>query len=275
MGACHECTRTDQACTISEKNSSISRGSEMAGASEHRASSSDLPTLLGASNQASRDHSEVRNYGAKGRERTIVTSFSHPVGFNCDNEQPCKPCHFCIQPELRLVGYGKTNASIIDIDDSGGFVELAGGHRERRIEPTALCTECTTSRLSIIMCEPHKMTPILDLKHSPQGEANILDSVLDGTLMNGDIDNFCSICCSLAALKCCAGQEGDPEGCGLKLCDRCTATLVGRYDGDLGNMLTHEAGTVTEEHQIGLRADAELLMPDGVVMRYLSCLSRQ
>lgn len=272
-GACRECKRTDQACTIPEKNSIVSKGVTQSGPSEPDA---PPPVEAGLPEEMPLCEIQDREGGPMGTLRKMLTSFSHPITFNCDDEEPSRTCHLCDHPALQFVGFGKAMASVIDFEDSSGFVEVSGGHRANLIEPTALCTECTTSRLSIIMCGGHQMTPISDTKYTVRDEERALNSLLDGNLEEISMGDFCSICPSLATLRCTGDQEDGPKGCGLRLCDRCTATLVGRYDGSLGGMLAHEEGTAAEGEGDGegFRADAELLRSDGVLVRYLTCLSR-
>lgn len=218
---------------------------------------------------------DKQNHAPTGVERTIVTSFSHPMGFNCDDEEPRRPCHFCIQPGLQILGFGKKETSIIDFDDSTGFVEVAGGHRQNFIEPTRLCIQCTTARLSITMCEAHTMTPIPQPKYTAVHQEWLLRKLYEEILEEGDIDAFCSLCTSIATMECSAAQEESQDGCGLKLCDRCSVLLVGQHEGDLAEMLVRSVKTPSRTHGIDFRADVELLMRGGSLMRYLAHLSRQ
>ncbi|CZT17258.1 uncharacterized protein RCC_03091 [Ramularia collo-cygni] len=278
-GACNECKRTGNACTIPHKNAPIKNTTTLFGFSEPSKSS---PVAGGLSTDetplcdsgAGHCNKERHIDGPRRTVRTITTSFSHPMSFNCDDETSSKPCHLCEQPALRFVGFGKVEASVIDYDDNSGFVEIDGGHRSTFVEPTALCTGCTTAGLSIIMCNMHQISPIPNINYTTQAEEKALSDVLEGNLKETDLGAFCSICPGLATLQCTADQEDGPTGCGLKLCGRCTATLVGRYDGSLGDMLAHETGVATEDDPLGFRADVELLKTDGVLMRYLMCLSK-
>lgn len=269
-GASRECNRTGRTCTIADKGSLRSSGTGPVKSTEHGARTSEVAR---AGDRVFLCDSGNHNSVPGGMVRTITTSFSHPMVFNCDDQEPRKPCHFCIQPALRFIGFGRKKTSIIDFDDSSGFVELADGHREDLVEPTRLCVECTTAGLSIIMCEAHTMTPIPGLEVVNQ--ALIFNRMLDERLEDGDLELFCSLCSGLASVECNTAQEDSHDGCGLKLCDRCSAVLVGQYDGDVGAMLVQAGDRTTQEPGTAFRADAELLMSEGVLMRYLACLSKQ
>lgn len=284
-GACDDCKRTDQACTIPDKVSLSSIRPRLGEPLEHDGrtpfgTGNDSFGAGGTSFGATLPPERVPSCdggcsvgGPQGTERTIITSFSHPISFNCDDEKPYKECHLCAHPALRIVGFGKKRASVIDFDDSSGFVEFSGGHRADHVEPTTLCTECTTSRMAVLMCGTHQMTSIPDTKYTSQDEEMALNDLLDGKLESVDIGAFCSICPSLATLQCSARQEDGPNGCGLKLCDRCTAALVGGYDGNLGKMMAREMAADVDGEGFGFRADADFLRPDGVLVRYLKQLN--
>lgn len=271
-GACIECKRTGRACTIPDKNSPIPSGSRLVQPPEPSAAPPKGGHVV---DQNPLYDTEGRNHGPGGTLRTISTSYSHPIGFNCDDEKPRKACHFCVIPALRFVGFGRREVSVIDFDDNSGLVEVAGGHSADLLESSRLCTECTTARLSVIMCGTHAMAPIPDSKYAAVDHGWMHDSLLDGSLEPGGVDAFCSLCFSLATVRCNAGQVEEQEGCGLKLCDHCAAVLVGQHDGDLGSMLVQEENTSAENHGTAFRADAELLRGGGVLMRYLAWLSRQ
>lgn len=119
----------------------------------------------------------------------------------------------------------------------------------------------------------------------------------DSVRIRGELARWCMICPSGATHECCTEQSGGGEGtverksererakgkgrvvpcgCGLKLCWACSNLLKGLFGGDLGKMMERMLGREPPQkfYPRGLRADAELLVRDGLLIRQVTDRSR-
>jgi len=85
----------------------------------------------------------------------------------------------------------------------------------------------------------------------------------------------CSVCPRLAHWTCTAetpeeGTSVGAKGCGLRLCDFCNVVLTEVYQGNLDEMLLSMDDSDESLYPLGLRADAEFLKTDGLMIKQLS-----
>ena len=204
--------------------------------------------------------------------RTVETSYSYPILFNCDNqpEEVAKPCLFCIAPDAAICGFGVRTIRVVDHKDGSKASELS-----RSKKPTYICTVCTTARMRIISCDRHYMQPIIGI----YGDDAILERFHNKheEMQNvEELAHYCSICPEMAVYEC-QTQDDDPTdttaGCGLKLCETCAQNLEVKHKGSLQHTLWSLPARLPDG-TLQLRADCELLRHDGPLSRYLAWLIR-
>ncbi|KAF2096408.1 hypothetical protein NA57DRAFT_78014 [Rhizodiscina lignyota] len=216
----------------------------------------------------------VRRFGRR-RRLWIRTSLCHPVTFNCDTttnqfSDPFRDCNWCKEASFGIFGHGFGKVLVEEMHQRLAYEEIRGGHEERGAHPSRMCTQCTMARLQIINCPQHDISELTS------------DIILANNQLIMDDDPscylyLCSICPSPPSFRCCStqeidasGQELDPQsseasGCGLLLCVNCREALQ-QFGGDFQKTLK-EMETPAEKYSIGLRADAELLSADGLLVR--------
>lgn len=206
---------------------------------------------------------------------TLPTSFRHPITFNCDLPSPSpsqlqQPCHFCTNPTLSIFGFGKLHPTVLLLPPSpktpsNSYIkELHSGHAAAGIEPTRLCTACTTHRMSIQTCPSHKFRSSPSPNPPPSAAENrtVSLALLDGHITTpAQLSGYCSLCSNLASYKC-------RSKCGLQVCGFCREGL-GRAGGELEKFLKQTPEGESEERVLGLRADVEFLRRDGPLMRWV------
>ena len=201
---------------------------------------------------------------------TIETRFCHPIEFDyLDKTNGDEPCHFCVEPALPLIGLGRRDVEVIELEDGKGFEEISGGHDAEGVENTKVCAGCTVKRLQIVVCQRHQLRPI-----SGVNSCLLQEKIAIGQLFKdshrANRRKWCAICPSLASYECCAPTtQNATTTCGLELCAKCMAELVGRHKGNLQDMLHEIPNIRTRERPYGLRADHELLLEDGLLMKYV------
>lgn len=211
--------------------------------------------------------------GSEGTTRKIETKFCHPVVFNYDdNTNGRVPCHFCAEAGYGIFGLGAKEVKVIDWEDGRGLEEIGGGHKAEGVENTRMCASCTLIRLTIIMCAVHQLRPIAGTAMNALDMNTAFAELMSGTAKVGR--KWCAVCPSLAQYECCSFSDAG-SGCGLMLCELCTVTLTGIYDGDLQKMLPDLKDEPTEQRILGLRADFELLKQDGLLLKYVLWASQQ
>jgi hypothetical protein len=221
------------------------------------------------------------NAGNKGMLTKINTCFAHPIAFNVDNNK-YDDCNFCEMPMFGFVGHFEREVHVIRWYSGHGFTELGGGHRELN-GATAMCTECTNTRLTIIFCQGHEIERATDAfvdEDFTTVATELMDSPPGSEEMRNQLQRWCSMCSSVATHGCAKVQpaltgddESDVTGCGLKLCDRCVATLRDDHHWDFPAMVedmvlrpkANEEDEETGELEMKPRADVEFLRKEGLL----------
>ena len=191
----------------------------------------------------------------------ITTKLAHPITFRVSQAE----CNWCLDIWYGLIGLPEKKVEVIDRGDARGYIEAGVGHVSEGYLPSGMCDRCTTDRTKILGCSKHKMTCLhtKDFSHSHRYS----DEWLAPGRANNAPFHWCLICPSAASYACNTvdgiGCEG---GCGLLLCGGCRRALVEDHGGNLRAFIDQ----VKEENPdegYGLRADADLLHPNGELMR--------
>ena len=230
---------------------------------------------------------------------TVYTSLCHPVTFM---HEATSECHWCDRASYGPLGLGWRDVVVVLSDDQTRYKELENGHSNdlKANVPSKMCTTCTMKRTRIIGCDDHEIRPVevilLRIKQRAQIErprADIEEENLeiDSSVIDADgmfqrllsntarpSDQWCSLCPSPAIYRCCTPQDtdmwGEPvssvsaeaSGCGLLLCEDCEQAFDGLGDVEaVLDMIVEDREQ--EVWQLGLRADAELLKREGLLIR--------
>ena len=195
--------------------------------------------------EAQRDNSEVR-----------TTRLAQPLFFNhipTENVQ----CNWCLD-----LCYGIIGLQTHTVDDRG---------KSPGYSPSYMCSECTLMRLKILACESHELLPLDGIDPETFDQGQVLDVMMDGKAAEAPWE-WCDIC-PQAALWGCGKKgteeegEGEEEGCGLRLCEECAMLLL-EHGGEMEDVVYGRMG----EDAFGVRADAELLLPTGGLMKSLEVM---
>ena len=223
------------------------------------------------------------------------TCFSHPIQFNAEpSPDGAHPCNWCDYPLFGFFGHsddsGPRTVEGFYHDNGDGFEEIAGGYSKLGFEQTRMCGSCTFDRLRIVGCEAHRyrklvvgpMGPGVDQDERVWDEGEVWDAALEACERLVLEAKYCSVCPELAGYKCCAPsfsftdeEEGEVEGCGLWLCDKCMELMgkgiaAGFSRGKESlDALVGEAARAKLLYPIGVRADAEFITSDGELMMRL------
>ena len=203
-----------------------------------------------------------------GTVKTVRTKFCHPMVFDYQDKTSngSDPCDFCSSAYFSLIGLEERTTEVIEWYDGRGWEEIGGGHKGDSIKGSKMCTDCTMARMQIMICDDHALRRTTELGAELDHEA-AFERLFDPGMAQRD--QWCLVCCNLAAWECCLGQETQPgEGCGLALCEACFTDLE-ICGGSLETMLQILEDEPGEARPTGLRADYELLKEDGLLMRYL------
>ena len=203
-----------------------------------------------------------------GTVKTVRTKFCHPMLFDYQDPTPDKsdPCHFCSSAFFGLIGLEERTTEVIEWYDGRGWEEIGGGHRGDSVKSSQMCTDCTMTRMNIMVCDDHALRRITEEGAESDYEAAFV-RLFDPEVAKDD--RWCSVCCNLAAWECCLEQQGQyGDGCGLALCEACVTDLE-TCGGSLETMLQVLEDKPSEARPTGLRADYEFLKEDGLLMRYL------
>ncbi|KAF2768683.1 hypothetical protein EJ03DRAFT_116884 [Teratosphaeria nubilosa] len=207
-----------------------------------------------------------------GKTLTIRTPFRHPIIFNHIPKPTHKPpCNFCDSTSFPYLALAPKAVRVDPLPNGAGYTEIAGGYASLGHTPTRMCTKCTMQRLSIITCASHHLRALPRKTSYPDFEA-ALNALFANRPRQEDV--WCSLCPALAAHECqaekCVDALGRPcVGCGLRLCTTCKAELGRLYGGDLQVMLRKMVRGPSKIRPLGLRADAEFLSQEGLLMRFV------
>ncbi|KAJ4297663.1 hypothetical protein N0V90_005557 [Kalmusia sp. IMI 367209] len=220
--------------------------------------------------------------GHKGTLTTIKTSFAHPMKFSMNSIEP-EGCSFCEMPIFAFVGHWEKTVHVIRWDNGLGYTEFAAGHREN-FSATVMCQRCVMERVQMIACPGHDFRHKHNLlQNNEEAASQLLATGPGSTEMHRELKRWCSLCFSLAEVKCCTGQpdlmstdEISIKGCGLKLCRLCYQRLDEIYFGDFDSMVTtYTAEPKAKEDQedggdVMIRADVGFLSKEGLLMANVS-----
>lgn len=221
--------------------------------------------------------------GRRGVLTKVKTSFSHPITFDIANHGT-RDCFFCEMPMFPMVGFTEREVHVIRWNNGAGLSEVGGGHSEHN-GPTKLCTDCTLSRLQIMVCESHQVQRTHDHRNQEpfQQQIEYLMLAAGTSEYREALQRWCSFCFSVATFACYCRQTSlstDTElaGCGLKLCDRCELALRDEYVGNLSYMAFEmdkmpKISDVDDQEEYWegrIRADVGLLSDDGFLNRTLN-----
>lgn len=205
----------------------------------------------------------------------IHTAFCHPMTFNCEISDhqfsdPFRVCDLCRTTDFAITGHGFVDVKVQENPSKLCYEERGrSGHWEKGRLPTRICAKCTMRRFSIASC-PHNLIEPLPLDQI----AEVQDAYFTFE-QAPDHGAMCSICPSPIASRCkdpvAVNDFGAPLdeikfGCGLVLCQFCATALRERFLGDLSKMVKASLRD-KENYRSGLRADAELLTNDGLLVR--------
>lgn len=206
---------------------------------------------------------------AKIKTKKITTRFSHPIIFNSEAAAGAPACNFCDE-SFAILGLEPREAEVIERKDGGGFIEVQGGYHSEGWPNTAMCTNCSMRRMNIACCPGHSLR-LTNGKLSADS-TNAINALFQGTIR--EKDRWCCICPAIASYECqaagCMDAYGRPKnGCGMRICETCMMELTGLHDGNLHGMLTSLKDGPSDQRPLGLRADAEFLRADGLLVQHL------
>lgn len=217
------------------------------------------------------------------RPQYIMTRIAHPVKFNYRIPPASNkiPCHWCQDMSFGLFGLGmKKMVEVIDLKDGSGYIEIGNGYTEGGHKPSRMCIKCTLDRLMIISCKLHDMKMIRGMSDVKISNDELIEYSYPHMAASTPF-KWCSICPNPAYYECCRAQKEvqlEPEaqaaiaakcpaalgrdGCGLVLCEKCVI-----MNGSLGELIDSMHKDPGGEY--GPRADADLLHPEGELVRRL------
>jgi hypothetical protein len=201
------------------------------------------------------------------------TALNHPIHFLHEKSSECTWCTNAIG----VCGRGVREVLVTLSGDGLSYTEISGGWNTNGENPERMCIACTMERCRVLGCIEHKLRPLDELHIEELDVKAMFDRVATGCPSSNDL--WCRLCPSPALYQCCTPQDtdawGEPvdpysreaEGCGLMLCENCAA-----YLGELGNLdrgidaIQSNKGA-EDTWPLGVRADAELLKRDGLLVR--------
>ncbi|MCJ1260662.1 hypothetical protein MMC22_000524 [Lobaria immixta] len=269
---CSHCARLNQRCVVPKPRARRGTKPRLAPESGPPMSKSPAPPTCTVESSSKQEAQQLETF-------LLSTRLAHPIEFNFmpvreDNQIAC---HWCDSMVYGILGLGVINALVFDGGDGKGYVELENGHTAKGHIPSRMCIFCTTHRVRIIACKVHEMQEL------PRMKGVVVDQEVQARhLEHGQQDSapfdWCSVCPHVAYYACCKSDitsdslspaKNDSCGCGLRLCTNCMIRMVGNHDGDLSAYLTKLFSNAEQGigSTFGLRADADLLHPDGDLMR--------
>lgn len=217
------------------------------------------------------------------RPQYIMTRIAHPVKFNYRIPPYSSkiPCHWCQDMTFGLFGLGmKKRVEVIDLQDGSGYIEIDNGYTKDGHKPSRMCIKCTLDRLIIINCKLHDMKMIQGMSNVKISNDELIEYSYPHMAASTPF-KWCSICPNPAYYECCRPQkevQHEPEaqaaiaaqcpaalardGCGLALCEKCV--IMNASLGELVDSMHKDPGG-----EYGPRADADLLHPQGELVRWL------
>ena len=226
-----------------------------------------------SSNNLGRSTARKRQAEATNDAQLIRTALNHPVLFL--HEEPTE-CTWCTQ-NIGILGHG-TREIVADLSADGlSYTEVSGGENEDGSDSDRMCIQCTMERCRVVGCVEHELRPIEGANSSSIDVEAMFARTMDHSPALPE-DRWCAVCPSPAFYECCTtqdldmwGNELDPrskdaEGCGLILCENCAVCY-----GELGDLEEVIDAVNNEEAReswyLGLRADAEFLKREGLLVR--------
>ncbi|KAF2154324.1 hypothetical protein K461DRAFT_277451 [Myriangium duriaei CBS 260.36] len=130
---------------------------------------------------------------------------------------------------------------------------------------TQVCTSCTRTREAILECNDHvlyRLKPSRAVKFGDMARRLQQDQVQT-------LDPWCSVCPGLAEYECRTMKDwaAPRPGCGLQVCQACASDLTERFHHSLDDFMLETPWVPTSKRRLGLRADAELFRPGGLLWR--------
>ena len=259
---CNECIKTNEACTFEAIQRTNARAR--------------LDSKI-----VTRTQSAPITYTKPARNVTqfIKTKLAYPVELDWDGDAPCQ---WCMDVGHGILGLGPLlEVEVLDMHDGNGYIEVSGGYFGAGIGPSRMCTECTTERLEIAACLEHQIQDLQQIEGMNVNEFDftcVMDYLMPGMAASAPF-SWCSVCPNPAFYGCCkpidseinalVAVEGAEQqhGCGLKLCNNCAESLVHEKGGDLEALV--EGIREQDEDEIALRADVDLILPSGQLVRRL------
>ena len=203
----------------------------------------------------------------------ITTSLNHPIHFLHSDSDGCSWCAL----NIGVIGRGTREVLVSPSADGLSYTEISGGNNEDGDNSDHMCIQCTMERCRIVGCTEHEFRPIEEV----DPETIDIDGMLERVIHHVPAlptDKWCGLCPAPALYECCTSQDcdmwGNPldprskeaEGCGLVLCDNC-AESYGEL-ASLENVIDAVGNDEAREIWVmGLRADAEFLKTDGLLVR--------
>ena len=212
---------------------------------------------------------------AKADTHFIRTQLAHPIILNCNDDAPC---HWCQDLGYGILGLGPAReVEVLDMNDGAGYVEVGGGYYGAGMDPSRMCTKCAVDRLEIAACLDHHiedLRPIEGASHEPWDPNLVMDYMMPGMAATAPF-MWCSVCPHPALYTCCKpsneevqallGSQDSYLGCGLNLCKDCAEVLVHDVGGNLDSLVREKRHG--DDHDVTLRADVDLILRDGEVVR--------
>ncbi len=212
-----------------------------------------------------------------GKDETLYirTRLAHPILLDGKDEASC---HWCQDVGYGILGLGPTvEVEILDMNDGEGYVEVSGGYLGAGMESSQMCIDCTMDRLEIAACLEHNVEDLKEIEGAASHSFDpnlVMDHLMPGMAASAPF-TWCSVCPQPALYACCKpinkevqailGGKDDKVGCGLNLCQDCAEDLVHDVGGDLDALV--RAIKRQDDHDLSLRADVELILRSGEVVR--------
>jgi hypothetical protein len=164
--------------------------------------------------------------------KMIKTDWAHPIDYRSRPEA----CDFCKDFRFALFGCGTVHIEVIELEP-GIYEEMGGGNREKGMEATEICLNCSVGRLGIAQCPAHEILPIDGCLEEFFDSQSFVSHLAASNAPDHPF-TLCSICIQPAFYRCGTKQTEDPfglpimaeneTGCGLLLCRECAGVTARR-----------------------------------------------